>query len=163
VYPLRRNLLLYIHGNSPKWSRQTPDLTLTEVVNGEEHWFLAEAGSDRGREVLAELDHRAATEEECLSAAADVENAGRQQTRHMDTTGIRDLLYRNFDPSALGPGRGTLPGLYQLHHGVSYLLLHHRRRRERLDRRPLRALEAMGLVLHDGFLVHTRRELADLD
>jgi sulfhydrogenase subunit beta (sulfur reductase) len=84
-------------GTGPKVEPAEADLTLTEVVNGEEHWFLAEAGSDRGREVLAELDHRAATEEECLSAAADVENAGRQQTRHMDTTGIRDLLYRNFD------------------------------------------------------------------
>jgi formate hydrogenlyase subunit 6/NADH:ubiquinone oxidoreductase subunit I len=73
------------------------DLTLTEVVNSSDHWFLAEAGSDRGLEVLAELDHRLSTGEECLSAAAAVETAARQQTRRMDTAGIQELLYRNFE------------------------------------------------------------------
>jgi sulfhydrogenase subunit beta (sulfur reductase) len=77
--------------------RAAVDLTLTEMVNGEDHWFLAEAGSDRGREVLAELNHRDSTEDERNLATAAVENAARQQTRRMNTNGIRDLLYQNFD------------------------------------------------------------------
>lgn len=69
------------------------DLTLTEIIRGEEHWFLAEAGSERGREVLADLDSRPATEEECSTARA----AAVQQTRRMDTNGIQELLYRHFE------------------------------------------------------------------
>ena len=84
-------------GTGPQVRAEEVDLTLTEVVNAEDHWFLAEAGSERGREVLAEMDHRPSTEEDRHSAAAAVERAARQQTRHMNTAGIRDLLYANFD------------------------------------------------------------------
>ena len=73
------------------------DLTLTEVLSGEDHWFLAEAASGRGGEVLSELDHRPSSEKDRRLAAAAVENAARQQTRRMDTTGIRELLYQNFE------------------------------------------------------------------
>jgi ferredoxin len=72
------------------------DLALTELLN-EEHRFLVEAGSERGREVLAELKHRDATQQDRQQAAAAVESTAEQQTRRMDTTGIRDLLYQNFD------------------------------------------------------------------
>jgi formate hydrogenlyase subunit 6/NADH:ubiquinone oxidoreductase subunit I len=84
-------------GTGPQVPEGGADLTLTEIVSAEEHWFLAEAGSDRGRAVLAELDHRPSTGEERQSAAAAVETAACQQIRRMDTTGIRDLLYQNFD------------------------------------------------------------------
>jgi sulfhydrogenase subunit beta (sulfur reductase) len=84
-------------GTGPQVRAEAVDLTLTEVVNAEDHWFLAEAGSERGREVLAEMDHRPSTEQEDRAAATAVENAARQQTRRMNTAGIRDLLYRNFD------------------------------------------------------------------
>jgi sulfhydrogenase subunit beta (sulfur reductase) len=84
-------------GTGPQVPAAGVDLTLTEMVNGAEHWFLAEAGTDRGQEVLAGLEHRSSTEEERRSAAAAVENAARQQTRRMDTTGIRELLYQNFE------------------------------------------------------------------
>src|SRR6516164_592927 len=73
------------------------DLTLTEVLSGEDHWFLAEAASGRGGEVLSELDHRPSSEKDRRLAAAAVENAARQQTRRMDTDGIRELLYQNFE------------------------------------------------------------------
>jgi ferredoxin len=84
-------------GTGPQVPEGRVDLTLTEVVNAADHWFLAEAGTGRGLEILAELDHQPSTEEERLSAAAAVETAARQQTRRMDTTGIRDLLYENFE------------------------------------------------------------------
>jgi ferredoxin len=77
--------------------RGAVDLVLTEIIHGGDHWFLAEAGSERGSEVLAELDCRPAAEEDCCSARAAVEAAAGQQTRRMDTTAIRELLYQNFE------------------------------------------------------------------
>ena len=77
--------------------RGAADLTLTEIIRGEEHWFLAETGSERGQEVLAELDCRPATEDECFAASSAVEDAAVQQTRRIDTNGIQELLYRNFE------------------------------------------------------------------
>jgi|SRR5581483_2544139 len=84
-------------GTGPQVPAAEVDLTLTEVVNDGDHWFLAEAGSERGRELLAGLEYRPSTEAERHTAAAAVADAGRQQTRRMDTAGIRDLLYRNFE------------------------------------------------------------------
>jgi len=73
------------------------DLTLIEVASSSEHWFLAQTGTDRGREVLAELEHRPSKEEERRTASEAVESAARAQTRRIDNTGIRDLLYQNFE------------------------------------------------------------------
>jgi len=73
------------------------DLTLTEIVSEEGHWFLAEPGSERGQEVLAELDRQPATKEESRRAREAVESAAAQQVRRMHTAGIRDLLYQNFE------------------------------------------------------------------
>jgi sulfhydrogenase subunit beta (sulfur reductase) len=84
-------------GTGPQMPHADFDLAMTEVVKPGEHWFLAEARTDRGREVLAELEHQPASKEECLTAAAAVEGAARQQTRQIDNTGIRDLLFQNFE------------------------------------------------------------------
>jgi Fe-S-cluster-containing hydrogenase component 2 len=73
------------------------DLVLTEVVSDKEHWFLAEAGSERGREVLAELDRQPVTEEAVRQAGAAVKAAGEQQVRRMETEGLRDVLVQNFE------------------------------------------------------------------
>ena len=81
----------------PQLPHADVDLALTEVVKAGEHWFLAEARTDRGRELLGELEHQPASEEECHSAEAAVECAARQQTRQIDNTGIRDLLFQNFE------------------------------------------------------------------
>ena len=61
------------------------------------HRFLVAAGSDRGAEVLTELDAGPATEEDRQEAAARVEAAARQQVRSIDTAGIKELLYENFE------------------------------------------------------------------
>jgi sulfhydrogenase subunit beta (sulfur reductase) len=84
-------------GTGPHVAAAAADLTLTEVAGPVEHWLLVEAGTDRGREVLAELEHRPATEQDCRSANAAVDAAAAQQTRHMETEDIRDLLYQNFE------------------------------------------------------------------
>lgn len=84
-------------GTGPQVRDAGVDLTLTEVVDSSGHWFLIAAGSDRGAEVLAELEAREASEAERSAALDRVEAAGRAQTRSLDNDGIRDVLYKNFE------------------------------------------------------------------
>jgi sulfhydrogenase subunit beta (sulfur reductase) len=73
------------------------DIALTEVLDGDGHRFVAEAGSDAGAEVLAEVPRREAAEADLAGAEAAVERAAAQQTRHLETDGIKELLYRNLE------------------------------------------------------------------
>jgi sulfhydrogenase subunit beta (sulfur reductase) len=72
------------------------DLALTELLDAGRHQFVVETGSNRGEEVLAELETVPATEQDLQAAQAAV-NAAAHQARGIDTTGVKDLLYRNFD------------------------------------------------------------------
>ncbi len=67
------------------------DLALTELLDGE-HRFLAEAGSERGAEVLAELPSRPAVEADAAAAAAALDAAAGRMGRTMESADLRDLL-----------------------------------------------------------------------
>ncbi|MFZ5470917.1 MAG: 4Fe-4S dicluster domain-containing protein [Myxococcota bacterium] len=69
------------------------DIALTELLNP--HRFLAEAGSDRGREMLARLGAQRADEQERAEADAVVARTAASMGRQMNTTDIKELLYRN--------------------------------------------------------------------
>jgi sulfhydrogenase subunit beta (sulfur reductase) len=73
------------------------DLALTELLEDGRHEFLVEVGSDRGAEVLAEIPHRAAVPEARAAADRAVARAADQMGRTMDTTDIKELLYRNYE------------------------------------------------------------------
>ncbi|MGB2605812.1 MAG: 4Fe-4S dicluster domain-containing protein [Candidatus Sulfotelmatobacter sp.] len=73
------------------------DLVLTELLGSEGHRFLVDAGSDRGAEILTELKTVPATAADYQEAGARVDAAARQQVRSIDTTGIKELLYENFE------------------------------------------------------------------
>ena len=72
------------------------DLALTEIIEGDKHQFVVEVGSAAGAEVLGEIEHHDAPQALCRQADEAVERAA-LQVRSMDTTGIRELLYENFD------------------------------------------------------------------
>jgi len=72
------------------------DLALTEIADKGRHLFVVETGSAAGAEILADLDAREASPALCQEAAEAVDRAA-VQTRKMDTNGIRDLLYQNFE------------------------------------------------------------------
>ena len=72
------------------------DLALIEIVEGERHYFLVEVGSERGQEIIEKVPTRSAGETEQAEAEAVVARAAGQMGRQMDTTGIKDLLYRNY-------------------------------------------------------------------
>jgi ferredoxin len=71
------------------------DLALTELIDGDGHRFLVEAGSDPGREVLAKLPSRPAEPHEHGEAAAQVERTAASMGRRLDTNAIKELLYAN--------------------------------------------------------------------
>lgn len=73
------------------------DIALTEVIDGKEHYFVAESDSAGGAEVLAEVTKKQATAEEQQTAATLLEKAAKKMGRQLDTTGIYELLYRNAD------------------------------------------------------------------
>ena len=73
------------------------DLALTELLGPDHHRILIAVGSEVGAEVLAELEHFEASDDVEREAEAAVGRARSQIQRRMDTTGIRDLLYSNFD------------------------------------------------------------------
>jgi sulfhydrogenase subunit beta (sulfur reductase) len=82
-------------GTGPK-AEAGYDLALTEVLDGE-HRFLAEAGSERGAEVLAGLPSVSAGTADLDAAAASVDSAVSKMVRSLDTHDIRDLLAGNLE------------------------------------------------------------------
>ncbi|MBK6798901.1 MAG: 4Fe-4S dicluster domain-containing protein [Acidobacteria bacterium] len=73
------------------------DIALTEVIETDQHYFVAEAGSERGVEILEKTRTRKADESEKKKAVEIVEFAASRMGRNLDTTGIKELLYRNHD------------------------------------------------------------------
>jgi len=73
------------------------DLALTEVLGDNRHCFVVEVGTERGAEILREVPHRGADEEEKVEAERIVAKTAGQMGRTLDTTDIKDLLYRNYE------------------------------------------------------------------
>ncbi len=73
------------------------DLALTEVLEAGRHYFVVEVGTELGAEVLREVPHKAASAEEKATAERIVAKTASQMGRTMDTTGIKELLYRNYE------------------------------------------------------------------
>jgi ferredoxin len=73
------------------------DLALTEIVQGERHYFVVEAGSEKGAEVLQEVPHREAHADERQAAGEVVARTAAQMGRSLDTADIKPLLYRNYE------------------------------------------------------------------
>ncbi len=73
------------------------DLALTEVLEGEQHYFVVEVGTSHGADVLREIQHREARAEEEATAERILRETAGQMGRHLDTAGIKELLYRNYE------------------------------------------------------------------
>lgn len=70
------------------------DLALTELAGGR-HRFVVEIGSDRGRRLIDRVECDRASIEERQTADDIVAATAGAMGRRMDTTGIKELLYRN--------------------------------------------------------------------
>ena len=83
--------------NTGPVARSGFDLALTEVLDSARHEFVVEVGSDAGAEVLAGVRHRAATDADLSDAQAIHARTATQMGRELDTSGIKELLYRNYE------------------------------------------------------------------
>lgn len=73
------------------------DLALTEIIEGANHYFVGEVGSDAGAQVLEKIAHRAAAEAEVRRAAGLVEAAAQQMGRTIDLTNTKQRLYESYE------------------------------------------------------------------
>ncbi len=73
------------------------DLALTEVLDEGRHYFVIEVGTDLGAEIVRALPYREASKDDIQLAEHIVANTAEHMGRSMDTTGIKDLLYRNLE------------------------------------------------------------------
>jgi sulfhydrogenase subunit beta (sulfur reductase) len=73
------------------------DLALTEIIDAGAHYFTVEVGSERGREVLTDVPHRDAIDADRTAATAVHERTAASMGRELDTSDIKELLYRNYD------------------------------------------------------------------
>ncbi len=73
------------------------DLALTEVIEDTRHYFTVEIGSDRGADVLADVPHADAGAAERGQATAVHARTASHMGRELDTSGIKELLYRNYE------------------------------------------------------------------
>lgn len=73
------------------------DLLLTELMDGETHEFAVEVGTERGREILAEVPHK--MDDEAIPARVDavMSSAASRMGRRVNTTNLKESLADNFD------------------------------------------------------------------
>jgi sulfhydrogenase subunit beta (sulfur reductase) len=73
------------------------DLALTEILADGRHFFLAEVGTKRGADVLGDVTKQPATATEVAAAERLVAAAAQNQTRVLESTGLKEFLYDNFE------------------------------------------------------------------
>lgn len=73
------------------------DVALTEILEGGEHYFVAEIGSTLGGEILGALAQKSAGANELEKAAGIQAKTSKEMGRSLDTTGIKELLYGNYE------------------------------------------------------------------
>lgn len=73
------------------------DLALTEVLDDGRHYFVVEVGTERGAEVLEAMPHSDANDKEVAHAHRISDETAAHMGRQLDTTGIKELFYRNYE------------------------------------------------------------------
>ena len=73
------------------------DLAMTEILEGKNHCFLVETGTELGADILREIPHKEASEKEKCAADDVIKKTAEQMGRSMDTSNIKDLFYRNYE------------------------------------------------------------------
>ena len=73
------------------------DLALTEVLQEGGHRFVMEIGTERGAEILAEVPHERGLESDLRTVERIATETAGHMGRTLDTGGIKELLYRNFE------------------------------------------------------------------
>jgi sulfhydrogenase subunit beta (sulfur reductase) len=73
------------------------DLALTEVLEEGRHSFVIEVGTDLGAEIVSALPYQKASRDDIEVADRIVANTAAHMGRSLDTSDIKNLLYRNLE------------------------------------------------------------------
>ena len=73
------------------------DLALTEILENDRHYFLIEVGTEKGEEILRKVKHQKAPAQDEERAEKIISKTAEQMGRTLDTTDIKNLLYRNLE------------------------------------------------------------------
>jgi len=73
------------------------DLALTEVLEADHHAFVIAIGTELGAAIVRALPYQEASAHDLQVAAHIVANTAQHMGRSMDTTEIKDVLYRNLE------------------------------------------------------------------
>ncbi len=73
------------------------DLVLTEILTDNEHYFLVDAGSEEGEEILNQLNTKDAEKEEIELGHKLIEKTKSQITKNLDTKDLKDILLKNLE------------------------------------------------------------------
>jgi sulfhydrogenase subunit beta (sulfur reductase) len=73
------------------------DLSLTEIINKDEHYFVVTEGTSKGKELTAALVCEESSEAENRKAGEAIKNAENNMGRQMDTKGLREVLFANLE------------------------------------------------------------------
>ena len=139
------------------------DLALTEVLEDARHYFVVDVGIRTWRGRARRRGSRARADEDEQRRAAEAHARARAQMgRELDVTGIKELLYRNYEhprwdevaDRCLTCGNCTMVCPTCFCTTVEDTT--------DLDRRARRAPSAVGFVLHGRLLAHPRRRRPQL-
>jgi len=73
------------------------DLVLTEILDGSHHYFVTEAGTNRGQNLLAKVSAKKANGKEREAVENVIAQTSQSMGRKLDTEGLKELLYRNLE------------------------------------------------------------------
>jgi sulfhydrogenase subunit beta (sulfur reductase) len=73
------------------------DLALTEVLEEGHHYFVVDAGTEQGAEILREVPNHQANDQQKEKGEERISKAAEQMGRAMDTTDIKELLYNHYE------------------------------------------------------------------
>ena len=117
-------------------------------------------GQRGGRTVLAELPHRAATPEEVAAAEPSSPTPPPRWAAHAGRDEVRELLLRNLEHPRWDDVAGRCLACGNCTMVCPTCFCTTVEDSSDLDGRRERALAALGFLLHDGFLLHPRRQRA---
>lgn len=78
-------------------AKQGFDLALTEILDGERHYFVVDTGSRRGKQLLGKLPHREAEADEIALADQRLQEAAQNMGRSLNTEQIKQRLEANLE------------------------------------------------------------------
>ncbi len=83
-------------GTGPR-SREGYDLAITEIIDGVDHFFVTDVGTENGAAVLEEVTWEKAGDSAVEAAEERINEAADSMGRDLDTDRLRDLLFNNFE------------------------------------------------------------------